>query len=187
MKMSFQKRSIALVIVVNLCLGVLFLKAAHALVPIEFFPSTYWSSQKPDTSEIEQIIRLQLNLDDDSSCIKAKVKVLYGLNGTLDRLIVHLLDKDYYVFETARIELGADHTVEDFESGYKVQLEDLSQDPQANTHAACLDESVQMVFAGYKEVPLTGEEEETDQAYKKWLSCNDLVLSGRLDIAILLL
>lgn len=195
MRMLPRKRLIALVIVVDLCLVLMFLKAAHGQVPIEFFPSTYWSCQKPDTSEIEQIIRQQLSLDDDSPYSMAKVKILYAPDGMVYRLIVHLLDKELYLFETARIDLGSDLTVKDFEFGYKVQPEDLLQDPQVDYSAVCPNRSVSVVSTWITEFSTsvaalkedTEVAEEIAQVYKKWLFSNNLVSLGRLDMAILLL
>ncbi len=200
MKMFFQKRFAGLMIGVNLCLGGLLFQEALAQVPIEFFSSTYWGAQKPDTIDIEQVIRQQVNLEDDGPYIKVKVKILYGLNGMPNRLIAHLLDKEMYIFDTIRIDLGPDLTVESVELGYEVQPEDMLQDPQEYTYATCPDESVDMVFAaitefpsaiaaaekatkiaqdaGYKTVTLIGRH-ETVQAYKDWLSCNNLMLLGR--------
>lgn len=181
-------------------IGLLLISTSYAQVPIEFFQSTYALAQSADNSAMKEVIRDQFDLEDDGPYIKVKVKTLYGDNAQPDRLIVHLLDKSKYTYETARIDLGPGWVVEDLKRDYVVQPEDMAQAPQTDTYGTCPDESVQMVFfgtdefpssieaankaaqiandAGFKAVSLIGKEEKIS-AYKNWLSCENLKVLGR--------
>ncbi len=182
-------------------LSLLFSPSVFAQPTIDIFPSTHWAAKHLDVDRIHQIIQDNFDLADDSSpYYKVKTKIVYDNDGNPGHLVVHLLNKDYYYYETTRINLGRDYSVKEVLKGYEVQPEDMVQDI-SKRKAACPDSSVDMVFAtcetgiptavaavddladvaeanGYNVRVLKGSAENI-QAYQNWLSCNNLILFGR--------
>ena len=125
---------------------------------------------------------------------KAKVRVLP------DYMIVYLLPKDSWSFETVKIALGADNEIVSVERGYVENASDYPE--QAGATYACPDDTVEAVVstcetgistavegvntvynkltnAGWNAEKLLGSEENTTDI-KNWLSCPNLKYFGRI-------
>ncbi|MCP4748267.1 MAG: hypothetical protein GY874_19340 [Desulfobacteraceae bacterium] len=185
-----------------LLLSVFFSTSVFAQPEINILPSSHRASSGHKINAIHQIIRSTFDVaDDNSPYYKVKAKVIYGKNGFPVHLVVYLLSKDTYAFETVRINLGKDYRVKAVLRNYDEQPEDQTPDSVKTNYASCPDDTVDMVFAtcetgiatavscvenlaymaeamGYKVVELYGEDENIE-AYEDWLSCDGLKLFGR--------
>ena len=168
-------------------------------VPVTIFPSTHWGSDSLQEDTVVGIAKNAFQLfSDEAPYRKANVKVLYSDAGEPESLIVYLLHKDTYLFETAKITLGEDYSVASVETDYVEQGGDFQEPIHL---ASCPDESVQMVFstcctgiptavaaierageiaeeAGYTYRVLLGSQENVS-AIQDWLSCENLIAFGR--------
>jgi hypothetical protein len=111
-----------------------FVSLAVADVPINIFPSNQWAAGGKQENKIKKIKNENFALDDTV------------LSGSPEHLIVYLLSKTSYSFDTCRVNLNADYTVPSITSNYKEQQRDYDQDSPA-IYVTYPDESVDIVFS----------------------------------------
>ncbi|MCP4748263.1 MAG: hypothetical protein GY874_19320 [Desulfobacteraceae bacterium] len=181
----------------------IFYSSAFCQPPIVILPSSHLAAKNLDVKAIRQIIRDNFDLNDDSSPYsKAKIKIVYNKYASPDHLVIYLLDKKYYTFEIARIDLADEPFAKNVIQDYKLQDEDMEQKVANPMYASCPDESADMVFAtcetgiptavqtiqnmsdiaseqGYNVETLMGAD-ENEQAVYDWLSCDNLKLFIRI-------
>jgi hypothetical protein len=88
-----------------------FVSLAMADVPINVFPNNQGvAADSQQKKKINKIINENFDLD-DKLLHKVNVKILYNNEGNPDHLIVYLLSKTTYSFDTYRVNLNSDYTV----------------------------------------------------------------------------
>ncbi|MCP4748262.1 MAG: hypothetical protein GY874_19315 [Desulfobacteraceae bacterium] len=174
-----------------------------AQVPIEILPDAQEGAKSLDVQKVHKIIRENFDINDDNGPYsKVKIEIVYDQAESPEHLLIYLLNKKYYTFETARIDLAEDLSVKDIIMNYELKEQDLVRDDMKQSYASCPDESVDMVFAtcetgiptavdgveslektatdqGYNVKTLFGSDEDKQAVYD-WLSCENLMLFGRI-------
>jgi hypothetical protein len=94
---------------------------ALADVPINVFPSNHGvAASTQQKKKIDKIINENFDLD-DTVLHKVNVKIRYNNEGNPDHLIVYLLSKTSYSFDTYRVNINADYTVTSIIPNYQEQ------------------------------------------------------------------
>ncbi|MCP3875326.1 MAG: hypothetical protein GY699_19500, partial [Desulfobacteraceae bacterium] len=173
--------------------------SAWALAPINIFPSEIYGASSLNQNKVKRIIRKKFNLN-EAQVHKANVRVVYDNSGDVGYLIVYLLSSTTYSYETFRVNLTGNYKVTDIVYNYQDTADITVQEYDAY-YASCPDSSVDMVFstcedgiptavsainyassvansAGYNVKVLKGSAESTS-AIQNWLSCDNLILLGR--------
>jgi uncharacterized repeat protein (TIGR01451 family) len=177
----------------------IFIVSINGDVSVEILPT---DSTTPvfQASKVVEIVKRELLLPSKSPYLKVLVRVVnsYAKDAPLE-LIVYLLRKDIYQYETVKITLNtADYSVISLVRDYQEVANDF--EPKTWGSYACPDPTVDMVFAtpcasggscgyiptavnainyvhnkannaGYNVVKLLGNQ-ATTTAYKNWLSCD---------------
>jgi hypothetical protein len=161
-----------------------------------------WNISQKQTFEHETIIKNTLTKSLDlsktsSSYHRVSVKPLLD-DETLVSYVAYLLHKDNYSVEIIKVDLKNGYEVDKIHRNY---IEKRTDFPQTDNKGTCPDETVQMVFStcetsiptavaavdyagqvaqnnGFKYKILKGSQENI-QAIQNWLSCNNLILFGR--------
>lgn len=200
-----MRRSHWMVKSLKLLLCVLFLVSAgvpaYADVPVDFIGNRLYAPSGFDAERIKNVVRSAFQLEKNEQRLhRVTVSVRFADGDLPDHLIVHLLDKDTYSFETARVNLRNGYKVRSIQRNY---TETEEEDRLYATYGTCPDNSVDMVFGtnltggdyptavaainyaadlaeslGYKVKKLWGREENR-AAYDNWFACPNVKLFGR--------
>ncbi len=170
---------------------------------VEIFPNITKAQGALRTEQLVNLVEQQFGLLSPSTPYgRAGVNVLYDDVGQPDYLVVHLLHKDSYLMETAKVVLGLYDSVQYVQRNYIENADDLSQTPAYVEKATCPDETVDIVYGtyttefpsategvnkayefatknGFKAVKLIGADASLTN-YKNYLSCKNLKALGNI-------
>ncbi len=175
--------------------------SAYAEVPVDFIGNRLYATSGFDAERIKNVVKSAFQLGKNEQQLhRVTVSVRFADTDLPDHLIVHLLDKDTYSFETARVNLRNGYKVKSIQRNY---TETEEEDRLYATYGTCPDSSVDMVFGtnltggdyptavkainyaadlatslGYKVKTLWGKEENR-AAYYNWLACSNVRMVGR--------
>jgi hypothetical protein len=166
-------------------------------VPIKIWDISPTQKQEHE-AVIEKILVDEFELDDTTSKFhRVSVKPLFD-DQRMESFIAYMLHEDKYSVEIVKVYLTEELKVAKIKHNYEEQPSDF---PRPKYKGTCPDESVDMVFStcetglpsaveavdyasqvaednGFEYEILKGSEENI-QAIKNWLSCNNLILFGR--------
>ncbi len=173
--------------------------AFSASLPVSFFKGEQRGEMQLNKERLTGIIESAFNLEiGKTPYSKVAVNVFYTRKNEPDYMLVHLLDKEIFRFETVRINLVEGYSPETIIRNYIETGADQSADSDTGCRAGCPDETIDIVFyltdtgfttskaaleevtekagqAGYTYVEYY-DNQVTTTIYKNWMSCKNLVM-----------
>lgn len=176
---------------------------AFAEVPIEVLQNRLYAAPGGfDAGRIKELVKSAFQISRNEQHIFRVMVNVYGAeSGLPDHLIVYILAKETYSYETARVNLLHGYRLGSIQRDYVEAPDEV--DLLYDTYASCPDNTVEMVFAtnlsssqyptavkavdyaaslaqsaGYNVKVLKGSA-ENKAAYANWLACSNLKMIGR--------